>query len=240
MQKLILNLAIVAGAVVSASACQPQQGGSKELNDRIAALEKRVEAVEKRPAAAGKPAATPPPPQTAAYSIPVGSSPILGSKDAKVTVSLFSDFQCPYCSRVDPLMKEIVKDPELKDKVNVTFKHFPLSFHQQARPASKAALAAHEQGKFWEMSEKLFSDQKGLNSENFSKWAKEIGLDVKKFEKDLKEKDAEYEKILNADMELGTKTANVRGTPSIFVGGWELRERSVDGVKKLLKEKNLM
>jgi protein-disulfide isomerase len=236
------SLLSVAAFSLFAVACQPPAAGnSKELTDRLAKLEKKVEALEKR-----KPAQAPgrraPPPQTAAYKIPVGDSAVLGPKDAKVTVSIFSDYQCPFCARVDPLLHDVIKDPELKGKVNVVFKHFPLSFHKDAKPASKAALAAKEQGDdfFWKMSEKLYGDQRNLKADNFSKWAKEIGLDVAKFEADLKANDAKYEAMINADMKLGTSEARVRGTPSLFVNGWELRQRTVDGVKALIKDKKMM
>jgi protein-disulfide isomerase len=237
MKKLILS----AAAVGLLAACQPPAGGSKELAERIEKLEKKVEALEKNKGAAA-PARAEPPAQTAAYNIPLGDSPIMGKKDAKVTVTIFSDYQCPFCARVDPMLHEIVKDPELKDKVNVTFKQFPLSFHQNAKPAAKAALAAREIGgdeAFWKMSEKLYSAQRDLTAENFKKWAGEIGLDAGKFEKTLAANDSKYEEQIKADMDLGSKEAKVRGTPSIFVNGWELRQRSVDGVKQIIKDKKL-
>ena len=234
MKKILLSVA----ALSILTACQPPAGGSKEMVERIEKLEKKVEALEKRPA--GPPARPQEQPQTAAYEIPVkADDPVLGKKDAKVNVVIFSDFQCPFCARVDPMLKDVVKDPELKDKVNVVFKQFPLSFHQQAKPAAKAALAAHEQGKFWEMSDKLMANQRDLTAENFKKWAGEIGLNVAKFEADLKNNDAKYEERIKADMDVGSKQAKVRGTPSIYVNGWELKNRSVDGVKQVIKDKNL-
>lgn len=213
---------------------------SKKMDERIEALEKRVEELEKKPAMAARPQM--PPAQEKAYQIPTGISPVLGKQDASVSVVVFSDGQCPFCAGADTLLRDVVKDPELKDKVNVVFKNFPLSFHQNAKPAAKAALAAKEQGndKFWAMMEKVFANQQNLSDDNYKKWAKEIGLNVPKFEKDLKSNDGKYEEAIKADMDLGTNTAQVRGTPSIFVGGWELRERSVQGIKNLLKEKNLI
>ena len=166
----------------------------------------------------------------------------MGKKDAKITLMIWSDYQCPFCGRVEPVLRDTVNDPELKDKVNVVYKQFPLSFHQNARPASKAALAARDVGgdkAFWDFSKKMFENQKDLNAENFSKWAGEVGVDVKKFEKNLKDNDAKYEQIIKEESELGSKAAKVRGTPSLFVNGWELRTRSVDGVKQLIKDKNL-
>jgi len=207
-------------------------------SDKLADLEARVKKLEERPAFPQRPMQAE---QTEALEIPAGNSHVLGAKEAPVSVVIFSDYQCPFCARTDPLMQEIVKDASLKGKVNVVFKHFPLSFHTNAKPASKAALAAGEQGneKFWAMSAKLYENQGDLTAENFNKWAKEIGLNVTKFQADLKNNDAKYEEMIKADMELGVKT-KVRGTPSIFVGGWELKERSVDGVKAIINDKKLL
>jgi protein-disulfide isomerase len=235
------KLIVPAALIGTLAACQPPSaGGSKELTERIEKLEKKVEALEKRPA--GPAPQAPPPPQTEAYKIPAGDSPILGNKDAKVELTIFSDYQCPFCSRVDPMLRDVVKDPELKDKVKVVFKQFPLSFHKDAKPAAKAALAARDVGgdkAFWDFSEKAYANQRALTTENFSVWAKEIGLNVAKFESTLKDNDAKYEAAVKADTDLGANAAKVRGTPSLFVNGWELRQRSVDGVKQLIKEKNL-
>ena len=93
---------------------------------------------------------------------------------------------------------------------------------------------------FWKMSEKMLANQRDLSDENYSKWAQEIGLDVKKFEQDLKNNDAKYEAQIADDMKLGTTSAKVRGTPSLFVNGWQLRQRSVDGVKEIIKEKKML
>ena len=241
---MLKNLFLSVAALSVLLACQPPPAaggsGNKELVDRLEKLEKKVAQLEKRkPAGRQRPEKKP---QTAAYKIPNGNSPMMGNKDAKVSVVIFSDYQCPFCSRVDPMLHDVIKDPELKDKVNVVFKHFPLSFHKDARPASKAAMAAAEQGpeNFWKMSEKMYANQRALKPENFSKWAGEIGLDVAKFEADLKNNDAKYEEQIKADMKVGQSQARVRGTPSLFVNGWELRQRSVQGVKDLIKEKKMM
>lgn len=219
------------------------QVGCSKGNDEIAAIkerqdsqEKRIEALEK--AKLGRPMM--PPEQEEAYNISIGSSQILGKKDAKINLVVFSDYQCPFCAKADPILKEAIKDPELKDHINLVFKQFPLSFHQNAKSAAKAALAAGEQGKFWEMSDKLFANQSSLSQENYKKWAKEIGLNVAKWESDLKNNDGKYEDIIKKETEQGINEAKVRGTPSIYVNGWELKERSVAGIKQIIKEKKLM
>ncbi len=228
-------MVLVLSALALNSGCKNSNNAA--LEKRVDDMEKKVAQLEKRPAFPGRPT---PPAQEKAYNIPVGNSPVLGDKNAKVSVVIFSDRQCPFCSKTDPLLQEVIKDPVLSKQVNVVFKEFPLSFHPNARPAAKAALAAGEQGKFWEMTTKMYANQQTLSAENYTKWAKELGLNVAKFQADLKANDAAYEKAITADTELGTKEANVRGTPSLYVGGWELQERSVDGIKNLLKEKKLL
>jgi protein-disulfide isomerase len=237
----MLKKILIASSIVGVlAACQPPGGGSKELVERIEKLEKKVEALEKRGPAQQAP--QPPPPQTAAYDLKVGNSPVLGKKDAKVTLMIWSDYQCPFCSKVEPMLRDVVNDPDLKDKVNVVYKQFPLSFHQNARPASKAALAVREIGgdqKFWDFSKMMFENQRELSPDNYVKWATAVGVDKAKFEKALKDDDAKFEQIIKDESDQGSNMAKVRGTPSLFVNGWELRTRSVDGVKQLIKEKNL-
>src|SRR5262249_34749660 len=93
----------------------------------------------------------------APVEIPIGDSPIMGSVKAPVTIVEFSDFQCPFCSKVVPTVKQI--EQEFKGKVRVAFKQLPLPFHNNAQLAAEAALAAQEQGKFWEMHDKMFAHQ---------------------------------------------------------------------------------
>ena len=230
------------------------QKNNTQLTERIAKLEQRIEVLEKRLTAA-VPQQQPPaqPEQTQAYDLPVGNSYVLGKPDAPITLVEFSDFQCPFCVRAhESLVEELFKDPQLKDNVKVVFKHFPLSFHKNARPASKAALAAGEQGQecFWEMSKKLYAGQRELTEDNFKKWSKEIKcthkdgkmaqLDAAKFWNDYTSKDAVYEAMIKEDMELGMNKASVRGTPSFFLNGWKLNQRSVDAAKQLIAEKGLL
>ncbi|QDG51724.1 thioredoxin [Persicimonas caeni] len=153
-------------------------------------------------------------------AIPIGDSAVLGKDSAIITVVEFSDFQCPFCQRGANTMKELVE--KYPNDVRVVFKHYPLPFHKEAPAASKAAIAAGKQGKFWEMHDWLFENQKQLkqHSGDMKEWtaghAKELGLDVAKFKKDF---DApETQKQIDEDMKLGQEVA-VRGTPHFFVNG---------------------
>ncbi|NUN16175.1 MAG: thioredoxin domain-containing protein [Myxococcales bacterium] len=144
----------------------------------------------------------------------MSDTPINGDPAAKATVTIFSDFECPYCSRIEPILAQVRE--QSGGKVNVAFKHFPLSFHQRAMPAAKASMAAMEQGKFWEMHDKLFANQKELTDENFIKWAGELGLDVEKFKAALA--NPKWEEKVKKDMAEGS-ASGVQGTPSLYING---------------------
>ncbi len=159
-----------------------------------------------------------PAPQAAAegrYRVDLrGDEPSMGPDDALITVIEFSDFQCPFCSRAEPSLKEAMD--AFDGDVRVIFKQLPLRMHNRAVPAAKAALAAHQQGKFWEMHDRLFAGQRGLSDGNFVKWAGEIGLDVAKFKKDM-ESEA-VSKMLDEDYAASNK-AGCTGTPCFIVNG---------------------
>lgn len=150
------------------------------------------------------------------YKVDPGEGPSFGSKNAPVTIVEFSDFQCPFCSRVVPTLKKI-KDT-YKDKVRVVWRNYPLPFHQDAKPAAEAALAAHAQGKFWEMHDKLFDNQRALDRASLEKYAAEIGLDVARFKADL---DAgRYKSQVEADFSYGNSLpGGGMGTPTFFING---------------------
>ena len=137
-----------------------------------------------------------------------------GKKDAKVTIVEFSDFQCPFCTRAANATTEIKK--KYGDKVRIIFRQFPLSFHKQAHLAAQASLAAKEQGKFWEMHDKMFANQRALQRADLEKYAKELKLDMGKFKAALDS--GKYKAQVDADMKLGGTVA-VQGTPTMFLNG---------------------
>ena len=110
-------------------------------------------------------------------------------------------------------------------------KHFPLSFHKNAMPASEAAAFAMKQGKFWEMHDRLFSNTRGLTMENFKKYGGEIGLDPEVLETSIKSQS--FKSVIQKDMADGRK-ANVTGTPSIFVNGKKLPRRDFATFKRVI------
>lgn len=157
-------------------------------------------------------------------------APFKGSEKASVVVTVFSDFQCPYCSKVTPLLDQILA--QYPKDVKVVHKNFPLQSHQLALPAAIAALAAHRQGKFWEMHDKIFANYSALSETKFIEFAKELGLDMDKFAKD--NADPQLRQQVQLDVQNGLK-AEVRGTPTMFVNGRRLNARSFDGVKALIE-----
>ena len=154
------------------------------------------------------------------YEMNVEGSPFKGPKDAKVTLVEFSDFQCPYCSRATIWVNGLIK--AYPNKLKVVFKHMPLSFHKRAKFAAIATMAAHRQDKFWPYHDIVFRNMRKLSDDDLMKYAKDAGLDVAKFKKDLS--DPELAKQVEADMALARKVG-VRGTPTFFINGRKVESR---------------
>lgn len=146
--------------------------------------------------------------------VEVGQSPTKGDKKAEYTVFGFSDFQCPFCKRGDDTIKQLME--KYDKKVKYVFKHLPLSFHPQAAPASKASWAAGKQSKFFEYHDKLFENQSKLGEELYVQIAKDLGLDMDKFNKDRNGDEAE--KQIQADMK-AAETVGIQGTPGFVLNG---------------------
>ena len=106
-----------------------------------------------------------------------------GTYGAKVAVVEFSDFQCPYCGREIPIIDRVMK--EYDGKVRLVFRHYPLDFHPFAEKAAEAAVCAAEQGKFWELHNKMFENQQKLAVDDLKSYAKSVGVDASKFDKCL-------------------------------------------------------
>jgi protein-disulfide isomerase len=166
-------------------------------------------------------AANAPPPAPPAAPAPaekqditVGDAPIKGAKNAPVTIVEWSDFQCPFCGRVIPTVKQI--EDTYKGKVRIAFKHQPLPFHNNAEMAAEAAMAANEQGKFWEMHDKMFANQQALDRPNLEKYAQEIGLNMARFKAALDS--SKFKDRIQKDSAEGMKVG-ANGTPTFFING---------------------
>lgn len=157
-----------------------------------------------------------------------------GSGD--VTIVEFGDFQCPACGAAFPNVQRIMQ--EYNGKVKLVFRNFPLQMHPNAIPAARAAEAAGLQGKFWPMYEKLYQTQADWENSTdpsniFSGYAKELGLDVDKFNADMAS-DAVL-KTIQADQSDGN-ALGITGTPTIYVNGQQSTSYSYDTLKSLVEE----
>ncbi|TVQ76632.1 MAG: hypothetical protein EA369_09950 [Bradymonadales bacterium] len=146
--------------------------------------------------------------------VSVGPSATKGPDNAPITLVEFSDFGCGFCGRAIPTLKELEKLYE--GRIRFVFKHLPMTFAELSTPAHIAAMAAQEQGKFWEFHAKAFANQRALNEENIQKWAQEIGLDMARFERDRKK--PEFAQRLEQNQAFA-RANGVNGTPAFFVNG---------------------
>jgi protein-disulfide isomerase len=143
-----------------------------------------------------------------------GAAPAKGPATAPVTIVEFSDFQCPFCARVTPTVDQAVA--KYGDKVRVLFRQFPLDIHADAQKAAEAALCAHEQGKFWEMHDAMFADQRALGVEALKSKAVTLQLDSAAFNSCLDAGKAAA--AVQSDFDMGV-AIGVNSTPSIYVNG---------------------
>jgi protein-disulfide isomerase len=137
-----------------------------------------------------------------------------GPEDARVTIVEFSDYQCPYCARAEPIIADVMA--RYPDDVRFVYRHLPLAMHPEARRASEAAVCAEAQGRFWDYHALLFANQRALAPDDLDAYAVELGLDMTAFDACL-QSDATAERV-GRDME-EAKRAGITGTPAFFVNG---------------------
>jgi protein-disulfide isomerase len=188
---LIIGAALIGSALLLRAPIERTATGVAGLNETLAELQAATGAPTR---AAQRPARPGRPDPSRRYSV--------------------SDFQCPFCGRVTPTLKQI--EEEYGDRVRIVFKHLPLGMHPKAPAAHAAAEAAHRQGKFWEMHDKIFANQANMSPEQYVIYAQEIGLDVERFERDVVS--SEVKARVDADAKEAA-SLGVTGTPAFFVNG---------------------
>ena len=142
------------------------------------------------------------------------AGPSKGPASAPVTIVEFSDFECPYCVKAEPTVKALLA--KYPNQIKLVYRDFPLPMHPHAPKAAEASHCADDQGKYWEMHEKLFSNSEKLEPANLKAYARQLGLDGAKFDRclDSSEKAGLVEKNRKAGEEAG-----VSGTPAFFING---------------------
>jgi protein-disulfide isomerase len=142
------------------------------------------------------------------------TDPVKGPANAPITIVEYSDFQCPYCARVNPTLDQVRK--EYGDKVKIVFKDFPLPNHAEAPKAAEAAHCAGEQGKFWELHDRLFANQQTLQLPALKEHATAVGLDMNAFNQCLDS--GKHASRVAANMKSG-EALGVASTPTLYVNG---------------------
>ena len=211
--------AVVLFAVLGLTACE---GAPPELDTEGQGLDPENCAQHQAAVKGGAPAAfagphpttNTPEPEATRVNLDLAGAPLRGPADAKVTVVVYSDFQCPFCAKGATRIHELEK--MYGEKIRFAFKHLPLPFHQDAKLAAAAAIAAQRQDKFWELHDRLFANQRALDREGLVSQAKAIGLNVSQFEGDL-EDPAVIAQVERDQAE--AKRFGINGTPTFFVNG---------------------
>ncbi|MFQ5700489.1 MAG: DsbA family protein [Acidobacteriota bacterium] len=182
------------------------------------------------PAPAGGAAA--PAPNPTAATIHIENAPTRGVEAAKVTIVEFADFQCPFCARAMPVAKQLLD--KYPNDVRYVFKQLPLTqIHPFADGAARASVAAANQGKFWEMHDLLFNHNRALDQASLKKYAKDLGLDVERFTRDMADPDTAQavRKDVNEAQQLG-----VRGTPTFFINGFRAPAWDINTMTQLVEK----
>ncbi len=165
------------------------------------------------------------------HHIDISGSPFKGPEDAPVTLALFTDFECPFCRKMNPLLDMILKNNPAT--VKLVFKNMPLRrLHPLADQAARAALSAHNQGKFWEFHDQLFAQEK-LTQEGIEDIARSLALDMEKWKTDMNS--APVRDQVAKDMQDASK-ADVTGTPTLFINGKLLKGRSLSAVQEIINQ----
>ncbi len=226
---VFLGLSIVTGGWLIGSSID---GTTERLADSLEEIRLAVGSAPSPTARNAAPARGNRPDPNRRYTVSTVGAPASASGKHKIEIVEFSDFQCPFCKRVGPTIKRI--EDEYGDDVRVVFKHMPLSIHPAAKGAHAAAEAAHKQGKFWEMHDLIFEDQRGLSDAKYLAYATQIGLDIDQFQKDAKSS-AVLSRV-EADTAEAAKLG-VTGTPAFFINGRFLSgAQPFESFKRLIDE----
>jgi len=148
---------------------------------------------------------------------PTAANPFKGGKNAKIVLQVFSDFECPFCGRIEQTMDELLA--KYGDKIQVVWRNLPLSFHKNAKQAAEAAMEVFKQKGnegFWKFHDTLFKNQRALSRADLERYAEEMGCDMAKFRAALDS--GTHTKAVEEDAAIGAK-AGITGTPAVVING---------------------
>jgi len=165
------------------------------------------------------------------FDISVEGSPYMGPENAPVTIAVFDDYECGYCARMEAAFRQLLT--QFPQKLKLVIKQYPLRNHPRAREAAIAAIAAHQQGKFWEVHSQIFANQKDLSTQKLDQIAESVGLDMNQFKQDLLSQ--EVLSLIVRDVREG-QSIGVAGTPTIFINGKHVTDRSLQNLSKLIDQ----
>lgn len=163
--------------------------------------------------------------------IHIAHSPFKGKADAPVVVVDYTDFQCPYCAKLVHVLEQLLE--LYPDKVKIVYKSYPLRSHRFAFKAATAAMAAHEKGKFWEFHDRLFEKHRQINGQLILEIRKALALDMPEFDSLMNSQ--KIRNLVIGDLREG-QTNGVRGTPTIFVNGKRLKDKSLQGFRLAIEK----
>ena len=165
-------------------------------------------------------------PESPVFSLSTADQPSLGSANAPVTIVAFTDYQCPSCAAMHPVLERLVK--EYGEKVRLVTRDFPLSQHAEAFKAAEAAEAAREQGKYWEYIQILMRNQSALGVEKLKDYASELALGRTRFDNALDS--GKFAESVQRDIEEGMKLG-INGTPTVFINGRRVSATGYDELR---------
>ncbi len=158
------------------------------------------------------------------HTISIKDSPFKGPKNAPIVIIDYTDFQCPYCARLIPIFRELLR--LYPEKIKIVHKNYPLRGHRYAKKAASLAVTAHLKGKFWQVHDRLFANYHNMNDAVINTIRKEFGFDTAEFESLMNS--AQIDQIIQRDIIQG-KNIGVNSTPTVFVNGTRQKDKRLEG-----------
>lgn len=165
------------------------------------------------------------------HAIDIKNSPFKGNADAPVTIIEYTDFQCPYCARLQSLFDELLR--LYPKQIKIVYKNFPLRGHPNAGKAAAIVMAAHLKGDFWPIHNRLFENYRRLNDARLAEIRSEFGFNTPEFEKLMNSK--QVQEMIRSDIAQG-KSVGVKGTPTVYINGKRVKNKSLEGLKQAVDQ----